>query len=450
MSFHFDEAIPPARKQPTNKSLRGRISTAYEVEAFSFNVQEPTPKMSQDEFPDVLSPRSSPPDYPQSQSGPSYTGKGKAPANTSTSISGTLPFQISSPPRSRRTSDDTTPKPSPTRRDSIPIRKPRVSVDHKPLTVSCESCKSKHSVSISEADRALVLSCDVVPPPPTPTPTVLELYKLPGYLKINQNGQIVVSTESELLSYVRKIFTPADIYRGDFPSSRHSYIDELDSLGSTSVSSTPEAYRESYALGHSKYLGTFCDPSTEPPTPAVMEKETVAKREKQASETTSRSPSRGPLEPYAPPVVSHGNKPIGYRHPSPGQSNPIAFVQEVRPTSPAPPPPSSPKHATAARQASPRNLRPIGIFSDSESDLPIPVKSESISIRIGSARHSRSSSQPGSLPAFDPPTRQELYNQATEISSELSSSRESSTRPDRNYYVQPREPSPRGRNPSRR
>jgi hypothetical protein len=406
--------------------------------------------MKQDEFPDILSPGTAPSEYNQSDSGPSYTGKGKGRAPTSSPPSRVSSSSTFSPPRSRRTSDDTTPKPSPTRKDSIPIRKPRVSVDTKPLTVFCESCKSTHSVSVSETDRTVVLSCNVVPPSPAPAPSVLELYKLPGYLTLNDQGQIIVSTETELLSYVRKIFAPAHPFKGDFPKNRTYNINEYNSSAEISMTSTPDEARASYALGHSKYLGKTTGLKTEPQTPLATDQPPSPAPEKSKSESQSRSASRGPLEPYQPPAVPHGTKPSGYSPHGSGSVSPIAFVQEVVPTTPVPLPPPSPKHATATRQASPRNLRPIGILSDSEPDLPIPVKSESISIRIGSARHSRSRSQSDVPQIVDPPTRHELYNQATEISRELSSTREPYSRSDRNYYVQSREPSPRGRDSSRR
>jgi hypothetical protein len=450
MSFHYDEAIPPVRKQPANPSLRGKVSVAYTFDPFTFNVQEPTPEMNQGEFPDILSPGTVPLGFNESISGPSHTGKGKGRAITPFSRPDDPPSLVRSPPRSRRTSDETTPKPSPKRKDSIPVRKPRVSVEHKPLTVSCESCKSTHTISVSETDRTVVLSCNVAPSPPAPSPTVLELYQLPGYLTLNDKGQILVSTETELLSYVRKIFAPARPYKGFFPKDRTFNISQYDDLTDYSMTSTPDEARASYFLGHSKYLGSATGLETEPATPKATDQPPTPTPEQPKSEAPSRSQSRGPLEPYQPPAVPHGTKPTGYSPHGSGTASPVAFVQEVVPTTPVPPPPSSPKHASAARQASPRNLRSIGIFSDSEPDLPIPVKSESISIRIGSVRHSRSRSHSDVPQIVDPPTRHELYNQATEISRELSSARESYPRSGQDYYVQSREPSPRGRNSSRR
>lgn len=449
MSFHFEEAVPPVWTPSKPTSLKGKVSTVYDSDVPFLNVQEPTPELSQNEFSDTT--LASPPlfhSYPRS--GPSHTGKGKSSIYASSPPTESDTASFKTPPHSRRTSSESTPKPSPTRRDSIPIRKsPRVPVDAKPLTVHCESCKSTHSVSISEADRTMVLSCNVVPPPPTPSPTVLELYRLPGYLTLNDKGQIIVSTETELLSYVRKIFAQSDNFIGEFPSTRKNCITSYDSTSKLSASSTPDAARASYALGHSKYQGTYSVANTEPPSPAP-EKEAVPDKVSDTKVSSApRSSSRGPLEPYIPPVIPHGTKPSGYTPRQSGAASPIAFVQTVVPSSVEPPQPSSPKHASATRKASPRNLSPIGIFSDSEVDLPIPVKTESISVRISSARHSRSRSQPDNPSSFTPPTRHELYNQSTEISRELSSDREPPRLPSRNYSVQLREPSPRGRDSSR-
>uniref|UniRef100_A0AAU7YCJ9 Uncharacterized protein n=1 Tax=Exserohilum turcicum partitivirus 1 TaxID=3229043 RepID=A0AAU7YCJ9_9VIRU len=449
MSFHYDEAIPPVRKQLKSVSLRGRISTAYDSEVPSFAVQEPTPEMSQSEFADTLSPKSLPSHQNNSDPGspPTREGKSTAPAPFSPPAS---VFPPKTPPHSRRTSEETTPKPSPSRRDSVPIRKPsRAIVNDKPLTVYCESCRSSHSVSVSEADRTMVLSCNVVPPPPTPSPSVLELYHLPGYLTLNDKGQIIVSTETELLSYVRKIFIPSDKFVGMFPTTRSFCISTYDEDSTLSQSSTPDAKRASYYLGHSKYLGTYSLSATEPSTPIDrVQSEKIATEDDKTPEA-SGSIVRGPLEPYIPPAVPHGTKPTGSSPRQSGTASIIAFVREVSPSPTLPPAPSSPKHATAARRASPRNLSPIGIFSESEVDLPIPVKTESIQIRVGSSRTSRSHSQPGYPPDVKPPSRHELYNQATEISRELSSAQMPARQSDRDYFVQQREPSPRGRNSSR-
>jgi len=424
MSFDLYDAVPPTRKVSNVTNLRGRISTVYTKDTPSLSVQEPTPELTQAEFDSALVPKKTH-SLPTSELVPkSPNGKDRpTPPSPARSQYGT-PDVFSTPTHSRTPSTEKTPKPLPSRRDSIPVRlsPSRVAIDAKPLTVSCESCQSRHTIQISESDRVSVLSCNVTPPPPTPSPTVLELYKLPGYLTLNESGQILVKTEAELMSYIRKIFAPAEQFAGDFPSSRKFNIGTFGSpMTDVSMTSTPESARASYALGHSHYRGTYHDKTDDTSKKSSKAVSSVHSAQANSPRAQSRSPSRGPLEPYvSPPAVPTTTKPYTEDSRPRGRPSSLAFVQTVVPSDVTRPSPTSPRHASRSRQASPRNLRSIGIFSDSEPDLPIPTQYETADQERILFDTSRPTSRSQSRHRLEVRQPSELYSQSAEISQEMS------------------------------
>lgn len=419
MSYnYYDQDAPPRRQQSQVIKIRGRVSTAYDTSTPALSVQEPTPELIQGTF------STSP---PQITSAP-QSFKGKEPLQQSVFNKTVFSPTTSRPvtPLSEPFSfEETTPRQSVNRRTSIPIRGIHVRSPTLPkvITVHCDQCKSEHKISISETDRASIVTCNAIQPVnPPPQPTILEVFNLPGYLSMNDSGQILVKTESELLSYVRKIFAPMKGFNGYFPKNRRYNIDYDDELpDTTSNTSTPDETRASYYLGHSKYHGTFLnsseDTSHAPSTSGTQAPPSPIAR---AQSPEGPIPVSTILDPTPAPTVNRDNKPQPISCNRDRSISPMAFVRTITPTGSKPRSPVSPQHASASRRSSPRNLRPIDIFSETESEAELPSHpSQPTEKEVLEPYMPRSALSPS--PGYNTRTvmPSEIYNIHDEISQEL-------------------------------
>lgn len=422
MSYNPADDVPPLRK-PSSSRIRGRMSTAYESVTPVLTIQEPTPKLQQDQFDAPSSDNDDLYRDPSPTPGPSRSPKEHSRTQSSPVIPGS--FQQSrpvTPENNESQTSDTTPRQSVSRRTSIPIR----GILSRPTTptimveVHCSHCTSIHKVNVSNSNRATVLDCNTNPKPTPTPPSVLEMYSLPGYLKLNESGQILVKTEPELLSYVRKIFSPSDGFKGYFPSSRNFTLDKDDELPEdTSVSSTPDSARASYYFGHSHYRGTALQES-EPTTKESSKDNTHAQTSPNISPLPAPSgPSQTATPSSPPPPPIHKDSKPSSRDTSRQRSiSPLALVRTTVPTTPRTRSPSSPQYASAARHSSPRNLHSIGVFSESEVDLSKQL-SPSDEKETVSTYMPRTAVQPP--PAYQTRTilPVEIYSAADEVSKEL-------------------------------
>lgn len=86
---------------------------------------------------------------------------------------------------------------------------------------------------------------------------ILELFSLPHFVNSDETGRIIVATEAELLSYIRKIFVPSESYLGKFPTDRLTGLFSREPSESVSMTSTPNSVRRQFYEGTEPYLGTF-------------------------------------------------------------------------------------------------------------------------------------------------------------------------------------------------
>lgn len=454
MSYSDSDDAPPVRKPSTSK-LRGRMSLAYEFVTPELTIQEATPELQQGPFDsDDLYADPSPP-TPSPEAGPS----GYTPEQTS-DVSQQARTPSPHEPKPRPTTPDrptspfseTTPRQRIDRRSSIPVRNIPIRSPTIPtiVDVNCTNCKSVHKINVSEADRVTILDCKSNPPPTPPQPSILDIYNLPGYLQKSSSGKILVKTETELLSYVRKIFSPMKGFNGYFPYNRHYSLDRDDDLPeNASASSTPDDKRASHYLGHSKYLGTMFDSQTNTSAPNT-EASTKASPSPVIAPTRATS-SPGPQttdESGPPPPVNRDSKPVSRETSRQRSVSPLALVRTVTPSR-LDQRQQSPRHASASRQASPRNLHPIGIFSDSEVDLSESFDLHSdkeVAVEQYMPTSALRSPSPYNTRTVMPA---EIYTAAAEVSKELEAEQKTSGLQSSRYATSSQSPHSRGRKQDR-
>jgi hypothetical protein len=135
---------------------------------------------------------------------------------------------------------------SPRPRKTEPVSR---SSTHRSLTTNtiCPACQSDLVLSINQERMVTHVACLL---PTIPVPPNMSLARvsapvrlnLPDTLYLTQDGQILVSSEKELLSLLRLLFKPTAEYNGLFPDTR-SYKLRSNVFGRASSASTPASDR---------------------------------------------------------------------------------------------------------------------------------------------------------------------------------------------------------------